>query len=321
MRRLLGLIALLSATALQAQDREADSLRHAFGRQEIKNSARIKGTPYADTLDTGNPAVKVVLYNNGTYRYVKDPTIVLADSVFTECWDTRAVNPYRENPDSIPDRFSIWVVDTLDTYCCPYVTHPRSLFGYRHGRRHQGIDLAYPMGTPVVAAFDGMVRISKANAGGYGQLIVIRHDNKLETYYGHLSQRLVNPGQIVHAGDTIALGGSTGRSTGPHLHFETRYLGYDFNPTKIIDFDNFKLKVDTLYTSGFEVTSKTLIAEKSANDAKAATSTTGAVYHKVRRGETLGSIAKKYHTYVSSIKKLNGLRSDFIREGQRLRVR
>ena len=209
----------------------------------------------------------------------------------------------------------------LGKYCHPAPYKIYSKYGMRRRRMHRGVDLAYPMGTPVVAAFDGMVRISKASAGGYGQLIVIRHHNKLETYYGHLSQRFVNPGQIVHAGDTIALGGSTGRSTGPHLHFETRYLGYDFNPTKIIDFDNFKLKNDTLYTSGFEVTSKSLIAEKSANDAKAATSSTGAVYHKVRRGETLGSIAKKYHTYVSTIKKLNGLKSDFIREGQRLRVK
>ena len=209
----------------------------------------------------------------------------------------------------------------LGKYCHPAPYKIFSKYGMRRRRMHRGVDLAYPMGTPVVAAFDGMVRISKPNAGGYGQLIVIRHHNKLETYYGHLSQRLVNPGQMVHAGDTIALGGSTGRSTGPHLHFETRYLGYDFNPTKIIDFDNFKLKVDTLYTSGFVVSSKELIAEKKANDAKASASSSGSVYHKVRRGETLGSIAKKYHTYVSTIKRLNGLRSDFIREGQRLRVK
>lgn len=221
---------------------------------------------------------------------------------------------YRHHTSARPDTL------VLGKYCHPAPYKIYSKYGMRRRRMHRGVDLAYPMGTPVVAAFDGMVRISKPNAGGYGQLIVIRHDNNLETYYGHLSQRLVNPGQMVHAGDTIALGGSTGRSTGPHLHFETRYLGYDFNPTKIIDFDNFKLKVDTLYTSGFEVTSKTLIAEKNANDAKATTST-GAVYHKVRRGETLGSIAKKYHTYVSTLKKLNGLKSDFIREGQRLRVK
>lgn len=209
----------------------------------------------------------------------------------------------------------------LGNYAHPAPYKIYSKYGFRRRRMHRGVDLAYPMGTPVVAAFDGMVRISKSNAGGYGQLIVIRHTNKLETYYGHLSQRLVNPGQMVHAGDTIALGGSTGRSTGPHLHFETRYLGYDFNPCKIIDFDNFKLKVDTLYTSGFEVTSKTLLNEKAANDAKATSNSTGTVYHKVRRGETLSYIAKKYHTYVSTIKRLNGLKSDFIREGQRLRVR
>lgn len=209
----------------------------------------------------------------------------------------------------------------LGNYCHPAPYKIFSKYGMRRRRMHRGVDLAYPMGTPVVAAFDGIVRISKANAGGYGQLIVIRHPNKLETYYGHLSQRLVNPGQMVHAGDTIAYGGSTGRSTGPHLHFETRYLGYDFNPTKIIDFDNFKLKVDTLYTSGFEVTSKSLIDEKKSNDAKAKTSSSSAVYHKVRRGETLGSIARKYHTSVASIKRLNGMRSDFIREGQRLRVK
>ena len=141
-RFLLSLLAACAGLSLQAQDpgREADSLRYVYGRQQVQNLAH-RSTPYADTLDTGNPGVKVVLYNNGTYRYVKDPALVAVDSVFTECWDTRTVNPYREDPDPIPDRFSLWVVDTLDSYTCPYVVQPRSLFGYRHGRRHQGIDL------------------------------------------------------------------------------------------------------------------------------------------------------------------------------------
>lgn len=208
----------------------------------------------------------------------------------------------------------------LGKYCHPAPYKIYSNYGWRRRRMHRGVDLSYPMGTPVVAAFDGMVRISKGSAGGYGQLVVIRHNNKLETYYGHLSKRLVNPGQVVHAGDTIGLGGSTGRSTGPHLHFEVRYLGYDFNPNKIIDFNNFALSADTLYTSGFQVTSPQLAAEKKANEEKSSDASSR-VYHKVRRGETLGLIAKKYHTYVSTLKRLNGLRSDFIREGQRLRVR
>ena len=210
----------------QEQDHTADSLRHVFGRQEVKPNTRM-GTKYADTLDTGNPAVKVVLYDNGTYRYVKDPSAVADTTLFTEFWDERAVNPYHQSPDPIPDQFSIWVLDSLDTYCCPYQTTVRSKFGYRHGRRHQGVDLPYPTGTPVPAAFSGKVRISDY-VGGYGNLVVIRHASGLETFYAHLSKRNVNSGDWVSAGDIIGLGGSTGRSTGPHLHFETRYRGAAF---------------------------------------------------------------------------------------------
>lgn len=197
-----------------------------------------------------------------------------------------------------------------------------SNYGYRHRRMHRGVDLGYPEGTPVCAAFDGIVRISKgtANTGGYGNLVVIRHDNGLETYYAHLSKRLVNPGQMVKAGDIIGLGGNTGRSYGSHLHFEVRYLGNDINPNRIIDFDNFKLKYDTLYISGYSVstpnpTPQTVQPKPAPRPAAAPT------YHKVRKGECLGSIARKYHTTITKIKKLNHLRSDNIREGQRLRIR
>ena len=196
-----------------------------------------------------------------------------------------------------------------------------SNYGYRHRRMHRGVDLGYPEGTPVAAAWDGIVRISKgtANIGGYGNLVVIRHDNGLETYYGHLSRRLVNPGQMVKAGDIIGLGGNTGRSYGSHLHFEVRYLGNDINPCRLIDFDNFKTKFDTLYISGYTVsvpnpTPQTVQPDKPKPQ-------TSAQYYKVRKGDNLGKIAAKYHTTVSKIKKLNHLRSDFIREGQRLRVR
>ena len=232
---LTSLLLLPLSLSLQAQDdHAADSLRHQFGRKSV-GSARSTATPYADTLDTGNPAVKVVLYDNGTYRYVKDPKALQDDKVFTEHWDTRSVNPYHDEK-PLPDRFSLWIVDTLDSYCCPNKTRVYSKFGYRHGRRHQGVDLPYPTGTPVYAAFDGKVRVSDY-VGGYGNLIIIRHANGLETFYGHLSRRDKEPGDWVNAGDIIGLGGSTGRSSGPHLHFETRYQGYAFDPTWLIDFE------------------------------------------------------------------------------------
>lgn len=221
----------------------------------------------------------------------------------------------------------------LGNYCHPAKFKITSNYGRRRRRMHYGVDLGYPTGTPVVAAFDGMVRVSKANAGGYGNLVVIRHDNNMETYYAHLSKRLVNPGQLVHAGDTIGLGGNTGRSYGSHLHFETRYLGVPINPNKIVDFTNYKLVSDTLYISAKSINSKNLNVSNTAQVQKSGSTSSGSsassssgsssskVYYTVRKGDCLSKIAGKYHTSVTRIKQLNGLRSDFLREGQRLRVR
>lgn len=213
--------------------------------------------------------------------------------------------------------------DTIDLagYHHPANYQITSNYGYRHRRMHRGVDLGYPEGTPVSAAWDGIVRISKgtANTGGYGNLVVIRHDNGLETYYAHLSRRLVNPGQMVKAGDIIGLGGNTGRSYGSHLHFEVRYLGNDINPNRLIDFANYKLKYDTLFISGYTVS--TPVPAQQVAQQTTPKPATSAQYYKVRKGDTLGGIAIKYHTTVSKLKKLNHLRGDFIRDGQRLRVR
>lgn len=344
-RALLSAIAVLGiGLPLLAQEelREADSLRYQYGRQQIPSSNKV-GTPYADTLDTGNPAVKVVLYSNGTYRYVKDPSLLADESVFNEYWDTRTVNPYRDAV-PIPDKFSLWVVDSLDSYCCPYTVAPRSHFGYRHGRRHQGIDLPYPKGTPVMAAFDGKVRISDY-VGGYGNLVVIRHANGLETFYAHLSERKVESDQWVSAGDVIGLGGSTGRSTGPHLHFETRLYGAAFDPAWLIDFESGTLRhrllkirswyfnpnqryvqsvddEDEIFRTDQE---DRLLAEENAKKEaaqRAAAEAAAMRYHTVRSGDTLSKIAKKYGTSVKRICQLNGIsETTILRIGRRLRVR
>ena len=323
------------------ENREADSLRHDFGRMSV-SSSRSTGTPYADTLDTENPSVKVVLFNNGTFRYVKDPKAVADSKVFSEHWDTRSVNPYRDEK-PLPESFSLWIVDTLDSYCCPNKTTPSSKFGYRHGRRHQGIDLPYPTGTPVYAAFDGKVRISDY-VSGYGNLVVIRHANGLETFYGHMSRRDVEPGDWVNAGDTIGLGGSTGRSSGPHLHFETRYQGYAFDPSWLIDFETGTLRhrllhlrswyfnpnsryvqtvddEDEIYRSDEE--QRALAAEQAKKEAaaRAAAERAARKYYTVRSGDTLGKIARKNGTTVKALCRLNGIKeTTTLQIGRRLRV-
>ena len=126
-------------------------------------------------------------------------------------------------------------------YVHPIKGRVTSNYGYRprFRRMHKGIDLGLSVGDTIVAAFDGKIRIAKFERRGYGYYLVIRHDNGLETVYGHLSRFLVKPDQYVRAGEPIALGGNTGRSTGPHLHFETRFMGLAINPAAIIDFENY----------------------------------------------------------------------------------
>ncbi len=156
-------------------------------------------------------------------------------NVYSEDWNSDRVNPYQNA--NIP---TTKVID-VSHYAMP-IKHRvvNSHYGYRKqfGRMHRGIDLKAQVGDTVYAAFTGKVRLAKFERNGYGFFVVVRHDNGLETVYGHLSKFLVKPNQYVKAGTPIALSGNTGRSTGPHLHFETRFMGVDINPEKIFDFVN-----------------------------------------------------------------------------------
>lgn len=196
-----------------------------------------------------------------------------------------------------------------------------SEYGYRHRRFHFGIDLGLDIGDSVKSAFDGMVRIAKYHRG-YGNVVVVRHFNGLETVYGHLSGFRVRENQIVKAGQLLGYGGNTGRSTGPHLHFEIRYLGTAMNPKKVVDFEKFKLLSDTLY-----ITNKTFNKTRSQSYASKSSSSKytykgSGNYHYVKKGDTLGHIAMKYGTSVSSLCKLNRLsEKSLLQIGQKIRVR
>ena len=142
----------------------------------------------------------------------------------------------------IPDTYTI----DLTGFCMPTPsTKITSPFGPRWRRMHNGLDLKVNIGDTIVAAFDGKVRIVKYERRGYGKYVVIRHDNGLETIYGHLSKQLVEENQLVKAGEVIGLGGNTGRSTGSHLHFETRFLGIAINPIYMFDFPKQDIVADT----------------------------------------------------------------------------
>lgn len=157
------------------------------------------------------------------------------DEIYAQYWESQLVNPYGNIAIPLTKELNV------ASFVPPITGRVTSNYGYRRSFRrvHKGIDLALHVGDTVRAAFDGKIRICKYERRGYGYYVVIRHDNGMETVYGHLSKFIVKPNQRVKAGDPIALGGNTGRSTGPHLHFETRYLGIAINPAAIIDFENF----------------------------------------------------------------------------------
>ena len=205
-------------------------------------------------------------------------------------------------------------------FVCPVTDyHISSRFGPRRRRFHYGMDLACPTGTPVYSAFDGTVRVAKYNKS-YGNLIVVRHNNGVETYYAHLSKIKVTSGQKVKAGDEIGLVGNTGRSFGSHLHFETRYLGSAMNPEALVNFETKKLVCDTLNVNSSLFRHKNSNAQYARNSA--AKRGGGGKYHTVRKGDTLGAIASRNHTSVKRLCQLNGIRQNStLRLGQKLRVR
>ena len=205
----------------------------------------------------------------------------------------------------------------------PSYSIPTSHFGPRRRRFHYGLDLAMHTGEPIYAAFDGVVRFSKYNSS-YGHLIVIRHDNGLETYYAHLSKRHVTPGTRVKAGEEIGLCGNTGRSRGSHLHFEIRYNGNALNPENVISCDTRALLAPTLTLTrnSFRKVAKPGATNTSSQRARSGNYSSDGKYYKVRTGDTLSRIAKRNGTTISKLCKLNGLKeSSVIRPGQKLRIR
>ena len=233
-------------------------------------------------------------------------------SMVFENWDSVSIHIPKADFSHLADTIYLPLVDS--NYRMPPFTEVTSEFGWRRYRYHYGVDTKNRTGDSICCIFDGYVRIAKRSRT-YGNVVVVRHLNGLETFYAHCSKLLVTQNQEVKAGELIALVGSTGRSTGPHLHFEVRYKGVPFNPRHMIDFDSNRLRSDTL-----KITRETFNYLKPYGGSASAASSK-AVYYKVRPGDTLSQIARRNHTTVAAIKRLNGLRSDFIRDGQRLRVR
>ena len=228
-------------------------------------------------------------------------------------------NVYAHRETALPDTFRIDLRGFFMPTSSRIVT---SNFGARWGRQHKGLDIKVYVGDTIRAAFSGKIRIVNYEPKGYGKYVVIRHHNGLETIYGHMSKHLVVENQDVKAGEPIGLGGNTGRSTGSHLHFETRLCGVALNPALMFDFHNQDVTGDfyNFRRSRYAAESAQATRLRGAgvtrtngddddSDMAVASSrssyTPTARYHKVKRGETLQSIARKCHTTVAALCKIN----------------
>jgi LysM repeat protein len=235
--------------------------------------------------------------------------------IYEDQWNTQYVKAYAST--QVPDSFSVDVSSFVMPIQNSRVT---SNYGPRRRRFHYGTDFKLQVGDTVVAAFEGKVRIKRYQKRGYGYYLVLRHPNGLETVYGHLSGFLVWQDQYVKAGDPIALGGNTGRSTGPHLHFEFRFLGQPINPGEIIDLQELALKDDAyLFVKG--QSSKSYRTSKRQNSYTTTSGDKQIKYHRIKEGDTLGAIAHRYRTTVNALCRLNNIKStSILRTGRSIRV-
>ena len=283
---------------------------------ETNNNAEV-----IDTIDTRDKYTKIVLYKNFTWQYIELDRPNISDDDFQDDWEQASIHAYRDVPlSSLPDEIDLRLTDSLHGWACPKIGQVNSGWKFRRYREHKGSDIQLNTGDSIHAAFDGKVRVVRevGQAGGYGNLIVVRHPNGLETYYAHLSKHLVKENDLVKAGEVIGLGGSTGRSTGPHLHFECRYMGKPFDAERIFCFEKGELRdsVFTLKKHYFNINSH---YGQTDEQSKAATQR---VVHIVKKGDTLGALAKRYHTTVKRLCQLNHISAtSTLRLGQRLVVR
>lgn len=282
----------------------------------------------------------MLVYSDRTWEYLEDrdfdgvlnervATIIDQDSNLNliQSWDNDVcyTSQLANDLSKLKDTLWLCVQDSVENgFVMPFDGLVTSRYGWRRGRYHNGTDIDLNTGDTVRAAWSGKVRYAKYNDHGFGNLVIIRHHNGLETFYAHLSKHLVAPNQEVKAGDVIGLGGNTGHSYGSHLHFEVRFYDAPMDPEQIIDFQKKQVKDANLM-----VHSKLFRPGQRAGDtgtgaavASNETNSGSRKYYRIRSGDTLGAIAQRNRTTVSKLCQLNGIRPTTVLQiGRNLRIR
>jgi murein DD-endopeptidase MepM/ murein hydrolase activator NlpD len=303
---------------------------NAFAQQLVKEPAG-----GMDENEMEKASIMLPPSNSPIPASINNPTT----SKYYTSWDTLCVRRFSEVPIIIDESISLPLFNDNSTgFVMPVEGSFLSPFGHRGRRVHSGVDIKLESGDPVSVAFDGVVRMARKYSG-YGNCVVVRHFNGLETLYGHLSKIKVKVNQEVKAGDIIGLGGHTGRATCNHLHFETRFQGKAFNPKELINFENYSLLSDTFavtrttyglsrdYLPG---TSSSELTAENGNDisnpkalySKSSKSSKSKKYHTIKSGDTLSAVSRKYGTSVKQLCSINGIKPNKkLQLGTKIRVK
>jgi murein DD-endopeptidase MepM/ murein hydrolase activator NlpD len=320
-----------------------------WGKDEVVVSG-VMATRYKDNASIRNPN----FFENSRRSILSEDTASLMDgevnivevaeeyqidttwikvTEYYSLWDAYNLNPYQADISKFTDTLNVRLYDEEkgQYWSLPLRKTPlTSEFGSRGYRWHYGVDLDLNTGDSVKAVWDGVVRLTNWDGGGYGNYVLVRHYNGLETLYGHLSKITVQVGDIVQAGDLVGKGGSTGRSSGPHLHFEIRFQGVPLNPSDIYNFPEEIIRgqeyvlsperfrylagVTTKY-GAIEMDETDLAAFKPARQRKV-------YYHRVRPGDTLHKLSIKYGVSIATLMKLNGMKKNTtLKAGTRVKLR
>ena len=260
--------------------------------------------PLPATINPINETFQVDTLTTDSEELEVDSLKTCDETIYKNVWNSTQIK-YPAN--TLPNKNDTITISLLSAGDSPFVMPVKgqilSKFGIRHRRMHTGTDIRLNSGDTVRSAFDGRVRLAK-KFNGYGNLVLVRHNNGLETIYAHLKSIKVKVNDTIKAGDLIGLGGRTGRATCNHLHFETRLFGEPFDPNKYIDYNTFTLQADKVFYKNKQfVTNLADLRDKPAPENKLLLASSGAdaSKHVIRKGDNLSSIARKYNTTVKKL--------------------
>ena len=293
---------------------------YAQGNTEPQTEIEFSGNAIVDEADAGNVADSLVDQSPSAKEIAQELENSEADSTDNEPEmsqeeaDAELAADMNAADSATVDTLQKLSLDMTTAFVPSASRRISAPYGIRTYRMHRGVDLGLCHGEDrtIVAAFAGVVTKvrNQGRRRGYGKYVILDHGNGLTTLYAHLASWQVNVGDTLQAGDTIGVGGNTGRSFGAHLHFEMRFNGTYIDPATVFNFEegtfiNALTEIDEAQLQVVEADYQKELAKHR--------------YYKVRRGDCLGKIARKYGISITRLKQLNGLKGNMIRPGQVLR--